>query len=414
MIEVLKKVIEEKIGSQIKSRGDCELLSNAITVTLDKDISCSTLRRFYGLAPNTKPNSKTLNTLAQFIGYKNYADFTQKYLYKEKIDLSQITYKTVSDGDEQAILDLVKTTKRSPENFIGFIVMLTRELFHIKNYRLIDALFKLEELSYTSFSYSEVLYFGNSIGLLLREQTKVDYILLHNMNFLNCIYLTFVDYSSLNSYYGKWATYLKSTKLPNEIILFNNALLQYKNFLNNKTVKTGDQGLIYNKDLHPILCSRLLALKFLSKNKCDVTEVLTNYYKTHTKIKYTSDYSYELYTTAILIKNKEIMIFLIEREDFKIAFLHQKHHLNSFYLMSAFYYKLTKNKVEELKNFNRFSLKDCRYSYEEFIQLIYLIYLYDDSKVRTEKNQILMRYKALSEKLNYPYFSEDFLLKYFD
>ena len=79
------------------------------------------------------------------------------------------------------------------------------------------------------------------------------------------------------------------------------------------------------------------------------------------------------------------MQFLVEKSDLTIKLLHQKHHLNSFYLMSAFYYKLSDNKAEALKNFNHFSLNECRYSYEEFIKLIYLIYTYEDSKLASEK-----------------------------
>jgi hypothetical protein len=82
--------------------------------------------------------------------------------------------------------------------------------------------------------------------------------------------------------------------------------------------------------------------------------------------------------------------------------------------MSAFYYKLTNNKVEAVKIFKQFSLSECRFSYEEFIKLLYFIYKYDNSKLPSEKNQIIMRYKELRDKLNYPYFSEDLLLKYFD
>ena len=156
-MHILKKRVEKKIGKPIKTRGDCELVSNAVLETLDIDISYSTIKRLYGLAPYTNPNSKTKNTLAQFVGYKNYAHFSQNHGYKDKIDLTQLTYKAVYLGNEQAILELIIETKKSAENFIGFIVILTRELFHNKNYRLIDEIFKLKALNFNSFSYSEVL-----------------------------------------------------------------------------------------------------------------------------------------------------------------------------------------------------------------------------------------------------------------
>ena len=71
MIDILKKEIEKKIGKKINSRGDCELVSNVILETLELEISYNSVRRLYGLINPTKPNKKTLNTLAKFVGYKN-------------------------------------------------------------------------------------------------------------------------------------------------------------------------------------------------------------------------------------------------------------------------------------------------------------------------------------------------------
>ena len=413
MITELKREVESNYGKKIENRGDCEKISNAILELLDIEISYNTLRRLYKLAPQSKPNKKTLNTLAQFVGYNNYSHFTQTYSFKEKTKLFQITYKSIYEEHDSEILDLVKNTKRSTENFIDFITLLVRELFYKQKYELIDAIFSLEELHYSKFSYSEILYVGNSIGLILRRENRIHNMLIKNINFLNCIYLTFVDYSSLNSYYGEWAFALKHSKTSEEIEVFNNAVLEFKKFLNKKTLKPTNKKLIFRKDLHPILISRLLALQLLSDTKFKTTKLLTKYHKIHLKTKHSMDYFYELYTTSILTKDVEVMKFLINKLDVNIEYLYQKHHLNSFYLMSAFYYKLTNNKVEELKNFNRFSLNECRYSYEEFIKIIVLIYLYRNSKSDSEKKQLLEHYITLSKKLNYPYFSEDFILNYF-
>ena len=413
MIVELKKEIESKFGKTVKNRGDCEMIANSIMLTLNIEISYNTIRRLYELAPYTKPNSKTLNTLAQFVGYKDYFHFTQNHRFQEKTKLFQITYKLIHDENEFEILELVKKTNRSSEGFIDFITLLVRELYYKHNYSLINEIFYLKEMDYSNFSYSELLSFGNSIGLLLRKQNRVPKKLTENNNFLNCIYLTFVDYSSLNSYYGSWANYLRLSKTDDDIALFSYAVLQFKNFLNQTAVKQVDAELVYSKNRHPILCSRLLALQLLSKNKFNVADILPKYYKVHSKSNYSTDYSYELYTTSILTKNIEVMRFLIEKSDLSIEFLYQRHHLNSFYLMSAFYHKLINNKVEARHVFRRFSMNECHYSYEEYIHLFYLIYLFHDSKVLSEKNQITIRYNSLSKKLNHPYFSEGLMLNYF-
>ena len=106
----------------------------------------------------------------------------------------------------------------------------------LRSYRLIDELFKLKELAFENFSYSEVLYLGNSLGLLVRKQPELDTVLLKNTNFLQCVYLTFVDYSNLNGYYGSWTETIDRNPPTKEITVFTSAILEFKFFLNRKKV----------------------------------------------------------------------------------------------------------------------------------------------------------------------------------
>ena len=199
MIHILKNKVEEKIGTKIENRGDCELLSNAILDILDIDISYNTFRRLYGLAPSTKPNSKTLDTLALFIGYNSYVDFVQNYNTEDRKTLTQSVFEAVNNFNDDEIISLVKKIKRSGDDFPSFVVILIRELFHDRNFKLINKIFNLNELAFASFSYSEVLFIGNSIGLLFRKKDFFDTDLLKNINFLQCVFLTFVDYYLIRS-----------------------------------------------------------------------------------------------------------------------------------------------------------------------------------------------------------------------
>ena len=414
MIENLKKEIAKKIKREIKNRGDCVFLSNAIFEILDIEISYNTLRRFYNLLPSTKTSIKTFNTLAQFIGYKNYIDFTQNYKYKEKINITEIIYKTVSENDSEEIINLVNKTKNNSEDFISMIIILIRELWHNENYNLINKIFRLKALNYNSFSYYEVLKLGNSIGLLIRKKSKIEPILLNNINFLECVFLIFVDYSSLNTYYGDSLKIIKKNNFKYDITLFSSALLEFRNFLNNKNVNKITFKASKTNHLHPILSGRLLSLKLLSVDPNKRLRILNTHHKSLlTKGNIISHY-YELFTTSILLKNIEIMSFLISLITLKVEFHYQKTHLNSFYLMCLFYYKLTGDIENETKFLKSFKLSDCRDSYKEFISLIHLIYLYNSTTTSANKKKIKTRYLNLSKELNYSYFSEDFLLKYFD
>ena len=414
MIDILKKEIEVKIGKKVTNRGDCELVSNVILETLDEEISYSTIRRLYGLVNETKPNNKTLNTLAKFVGYKNYIHFSQNYSYKQKIDLTDIIYKTVSENDSEKIINLVIKTKNSSEDFISMAIILIRELWHNENYNLINRIFSLKALNFDSFSYYEALKLGNSIGLLIRKKPKLDPIILNNINFLECVFLIFVDYSSLNKYYGDALKIIKKNNIRNDITLFSSALLEFRNFINNKNVNEINLKTSRTEHLHPILSGRLLSLKLLNADSDKTFEILNTY---HTSLSIKGNllsHYYELFTTAILLRNIEIMSFLIDRINLKIEFYYQKIHLNSFYLMCLFYYKLKGDIENETKFLKSFKLSDCRDSYKEFISLIHLIYLYNSTTTSTNKKKIKTQYLYLSKKLNYYYFSEDLLLNYFD
>ena len=414
LIDVLKEEVEKKIGKKVKNRGDCELVSNVILETLELEISYSTIRRLYGLINETKPNIKTLNILAKFVGYKNYVHFLQSHSFKQKIDLTEIIYKTVSEKDSEEIIKLVENTKNSTEDFLSMIIILIRELWHNENYGLINRIFELKALKFNSFSYYEILKLGNSIGLLIRKKSKIAPILLNNINFLECVFLIFVDYSNLNTYYGDSLKIIKKNNFKYDITLFSSALLEFRNFLNNKNVNKITFKASKTKHLHPILSGRLLSLKLLSVDPNKRLRILNTHHKSLlTKGNIISHY-YELFTTSILLKNIEIMSFLISLITLKVEFHYQKTHLNSFYLMCLFYYKLTGDIENETKFLKSFKLLDCRDSYKEFISLMHLIYLYNSTTTRVNQKKIKTRYLNLSKKLNYSYFSEDFLLKYFD
>tara|TARA_B110000879_G_scaffold55632_1_gene78545 strand:- start:75 stop:1319 length:1245 start_codon:yes stop_codon:yes gene_type:complete len=414
LIKALKKEIAKKIKREIKGRGDCIFLSNAIFEILDIDISYNTIRRFYNLLPSTNPSIKTLNTLAQFIGYRNYIDFTQNFKYKEKINLTEIIYKSVAENNNEEIVNFVNKSKKSSEDFISLVIILIRELWHNGNYRLINRIFNLKALNFDSFSYDEVLKLGNSIGLLIRKKNKLHPLLLNNINFLDCVFLIFVDYSSLNKYYGDALEIIKKNNIRYDITLFSTSVLEFRNFINNVELENLNINRLYKKQLHSILIGRLLSLKLLSLDSNKTLGILNAHHKSLTLKDNLINHYYELFTTSILLKNLEIMNFLISRITQKVEFYYQKTHLNSFYLMCLFYYKLTGDIENETKILKSFKLSDSRHSYEEFINLIYLIYLYDSTTTKTTKMNIRTRYKSLNKKLNYPYFSEDLLLNYFN
>jgi hypothetical protein len=416
MIDILQAEIRDKIGFKIKTRGDCELLSNIISETLDKDISYNTLRRFFGITNKVNPNVKTLNILSEYLGYKNYIDFTQNFLNKETSDIANIVFKTVNGSCEFETINLVQSVYKSSKDFVNFITLLTRELLHFKKYTLINKLFSLPELAFENFTYSEVLSIGNSVGLLLRAQNNDnENVLLRNSNFLKCVYLTFVDYSSLNGYYGNWTKIIYNNKLNKENELFTGSVLQLMNLLNNKPVFNIFEDQAFNSQNHPILCGRLLSIKILANDFENLEATLDLYYKDKPKKDMLFfDYFYELMIVSILTKNVKLMQYIIiNQKHTKPNFYYQTYHLNIFYLMSCFYYKLVDDSSMQKTFEGLFDPKDIRHSYEEFVVLFYKIYLNSKTVNINKKGIIKKEYDRICDKLKYPYFSDEYFYDYF-
>jgi hypothetical protein len=74
-LDQLKSKLEEKIGFQVLQFEDCRVLSNLLR-NEKINVSAHTLARFYGVLKEAhRPYTSTLNLLADFLGFGNYANF---------------------------------------------------------------------------------------------------------------------------------------------------------------------------------------------------------------------------------------------------------------------------------------------------------------------------------------------------
>ncbi|MDM8160130.1 hypothetical protein QUH73_09925 [Labilibaculum sp. K2S] len=113
MIERLKSEVLKKFGSQLMYTKACRILADEIYDETEYRISTTTIRRIFGfLKTNTTPAKFTLNTLAIYIGYESWEEFSslqddvsetpykQKKnwndLYEKSLALSKETYKLVA------------------------------------------------------------------------------------------------------------------------------------------------------------------------------------------------------------------------------------------------------------------------------------------------------------------------------
>jgi len=127
MEELLKNKLLHKFKKPINTAKDCDLLSKEIYLGTNRNISASTLRRFFGLLPSKSNVSKyNLDTLAIFCGEKDYQTFcnnsdrssfdslnnNSNQLYKLK-ELTEFTLNSIS---KKALGDFSKTLPRKGFN----------------------------------------------------------------------------------------------------------------------------------------------------------------------------------------------------------------------------------------------------------------------------------------------------------
>ena len=76
-IAQLRQKVEETFGQEIKTPKDFENLSLAVSDCTKDYISATTLKRMWGyLTEPVTPRRTTLDVLAQYVGYKDWAAFT--------------------------------------------------------------------------------------------------------------------------------------------------------------------------------------------------------------------------------------------------------------------------------------------------------------------------------------------------
>ena len=92
----LRSDIEIKIGFKIVSSSDIKILENILRENQIVDLSYNTLRRFWGLLPETKARQNTLNKLSLFLGYQSYLSYIKEKnkfeLWHTEVKLQRLKY----------------------------------------------------------------------------------------------------------------------------------------------------------------------------------------------------------------------------------------------------------------------------------------------------------------------------------
>lgn len=82
----IKEEIHKKYGHEIQYAKDCQILSESILKHTNRQLSVTTLKRFFGIVQSPfNPSKYTLDTLAVYLNFKNWQDFVNSFEYNKHV-----------------------------------------------------------------------------------------------------------------------------------------------------------------------------------------------------------------------------------------------------------------------------------------------------------------------------------------
>ena len=405
MIFRLKSLIVLKFGRPIEKRSDCEALALDIEIAVGHTLGYNTLRRFFGLDNHkVKTRLSTLDIFSKYVGYKNYKHFTSDVNFSLNRNIKVKLYDLLCTKDPLKISLFINQTSHHRDQYLESIIDTARFFLASNGVSLLIAVFNQLELETEKLAFAEKLYLGNSIGIIFRSTSLPNHQLkkLFKVQFINeIIFEIFVDYSSLNGFYGQ---YIKERHLANPAQLyFKRALKALQDYLNKKETVTPFDADINDIIIHPVLKGRLFSLPLYQPDSS--IESIMNH-----KVHFSPAFFYEIMVASIITSNF-FHFNDINREFSKFLKLIDEHWLNYLCVyqifQAAFYYK-NKNIIKTKELMSDINLDSLRLSYKSFLSFFYYLLEWKVNSDNTSKTKAI----NLSQKFNYPRFDTFFIENY--
>ena len=410
---LLRSFIVEKIGFDITDVDSSKLLSEIILEETGNNVSYNTIRRFFGLVKSVKPRIYTLDILSTFVGFKSYGYFklnsNLNIRWKLQLKLTQLI---LQDNPKELLIFIQENLHKQAE-FKFILAHLLRELLLTNKIKLLNEIFELKEMNILNFNWDDTVLIGNSVGSLLSKlnlTSKEEENLVLNENFQDLVITLFVDYSGLSSFYIHIIQLIEQNSKRSDVVAFCRGILNLANFLSEGSMNNF-YTLKMHDAYHPILKSRILAQSILKQEKNKLKKLEEYYTINNKKGVLEIDYLFEIIVTAIILKDFEVMEWIIAKvrnhKNYKFFYKHE-HYENFMFMNILFYFK---NKDQEA--LSNFSFSGFNTSYEPMLTLFYLIYDYHRNNEQMKKKEILVKYLSLAQKVYKPFFTKEYLLNYF-
>lgn len=255
--EMVKLEIADTFGKNIKTSGDCLLLSNDIFDKISFKINSNTLRRFFGLVKsNYLPSLTTLDILSKYCGFNSFDEF-----------LKLKTKKHVTDNKDHYA-----------DSILIYLVSLFRETY-VKEF---------ENKTFSSVVKETIIFLERHPELSDKFQRAIS----KTKNGQDFYFEQFINLDKLNSFYGEGLRYYLLEKKTTEAQIFGHSILCLKSWLTGNDVEMASHykhlnACSFTKELHPFLSGRFFAshLLYAYVYNLSAQKILTEAKQIHRSIK---------------------------------------------------------------------------------------------------------------------------------
>ncbi|MDG1381826.1 MAG: hypothetical protein P8P45_06535 [Flavobacteriales bacterium] len=407
----LAMAVRDKFGASIVTRGDCEVLSDRILEATDELVSYNTLRRLFDLAKPVKPRRQTLNILAVYCGFKDYPAFCNSSAPLARWKVAQEMFVLLDQDRLEDVLEVLETASDHAER-MDLLVQFSRELLLNGRLKAFVGLFDAPTFDVQKWEYSHQLHFASAVGLLCRKVELNENAVFRNSNFLQSVFLTFVDYASLNGFYGKWLDQISQMDLGLEVNTFCECLSRFRCLLNGEPVSEFNADGLIQSDLHPILLSRVFSVCWMCGDRDPAALWMTLHGESHVGVKVPLSWLHEMVTYALIVGDIELTEWILEElEVEKQSLAHFEHHHWHLLMLLKMALAIQRNEMDQAALFrSKVDIRQIRQGYRELIEVVWMrLCLAFPTDSGNTSRALIVKLKALG----YPLLNADWVDGYF-
>ena len=427
----LRTDIEIKIGFKIVSSSDIKIFVNILRENQIVDLSYNTLRRFWGLLPETKARQNTLNKLSFFLGYQSYLSYIKEKnkfeLWHTEVKLQRLKYQEdLTASDLNFINKIIKY-----QGSIHYFIALFEHAVQYEKWNYIQTLFNSKYFNLTGKNKIEALEFNVKIASLisiklksipLNDFKKLMPNLIEITKFKENVLYIYVDLTNMNGRYGYLIDLIDKKKTEHQEKVFIQLLKGLVQFLNHgQTNKIRiDESTLLN--LPVTLRGRYLGFQILYASQISDQNLEQYYWSLFFDLiaeeNDIRNFLHEFIHHLLLAKRFKKLNFIMSKyyEDILDIF-HVHNYLDVFiYDLIDAMFSLRSSDIKRAKIvFKNLDIDKILYdSYCDYYLIFYNITGYHLSDSQIEKSKFKQDYLNLKELFGFMLFSEDYLLHFFE